>query len=276
MITNFLVTGDLHGKLDRFINLHLVYNPAETAIICLGDCGFNFYLNKNDQKLKQQAEDLGFTFYCLRGNHEARPEDIPTMSYLYDPEVNEYIYMETQFPHIRYLVDGGLYNFNGTITFTIGGAYSVDKWYRILRAGYTEENNNPKVTGWFANEMLSENERNKILTFSQNLTVDLVLTHTCPLPWEPTDLFLSAVDQSKVDKTMEKFLDSVQKTVNWKIWLFGHYHDDRLVRPGVEMYYTDIEPLQTVVDRWNDYAETGEVDWWLKKDPNFYYEGDTH
>ena len=58
MITNFLVTGDFHGRLDRFINLHLVYNPTETAIICLGDCGFNFYLNKKDQKLKQQAKKL--------------------------------------------------------------------------------------------------------------------------------------------------------------------------------------------------------------------------
>lgn len=276
MIHDYLVTGDFHTRLDRFYNLYKTYNPETTAIICLGDCGFNFYLNNNDIKLKQKAEELGFTFYCLRGNHDARPQDIEDMSFIYDPEVNEYIYMETQFPHIRYLVDGGLYNFNGIITYTIGGAYSVDKWYRILRAGYTEENNNPKATGWFANEMLDEMERATILTFSKDLTVDLVLTHTCPLSWEPTDLFLPYLDQSKVDKTMETFLEKVKKTVNWKIWLFGHYHDDRLVRPGVEMFYTDIDPLQAIIDRWNNYTETNEIDHWLKKDPNFYYEGDTH
>ena len=95
---------------------------------------------------------------------------------------------------------------------------------------------------------------------------DVILTHTCPISWEPTDLFLSGLDQSSVDKTMELWLDKVKQNIDWSIWLFGHYHDDRLMRPGVEMYFNDIEDWDTVMKRWEN---PDNLDWWLKKDPNY-------
>jgi hypothetical protein len=45
---------------------------------------------------------------------------------------------------------------------------------------------------------------------------------------------------------MEKWLDDFKNNIDWKIWLFGHYHDDRLIRPGVEMYYKDIEDWENM------------------------------
>ena len=91
MITTYLVTGDFHGRLDRFFNLHYKYNPQETVIICLGDCGFNFWLNDKDYKIKQEAKELGFTFYCVRGNHEARPQSLSRMTLKYDAFLGKYI-----------------------------------------------------------------------------------------------------------------------------------------------------------------------------------------
>ena len=96
---------------------------------------------------------------------------------------------------------------------------------------------------------------------------DLVLTHTCPISWEPTDLFISGLDQSTVDKSMESWFNDLKDQFKWKIWLFAHYHDDRLVRPGVEMYYHDIEDLDKIWVRWQ---KPDELDWWLQKDPNYY------
>lgn len=32
--------------------------------------------------------------------------------------------------------------------------------------------------------------------------IDVVLSHTCPLRYEPTEVFLSMIDQSSVDKSI--------------------------------------------------------------------------
>ena len=40
---------------------------------------------------------------------------------------------------------------------------------------------------------------------------------------------------------METWMDKFKDALNWNIWLFGHYHRDRLVRPHVEMLSTDIQ-----------------------------------
>ena len=56
---------------------------------------------------------------------------------------------------------------------------------------------------------------------------DLILSHTCPIGYEPTDLFMSTIDQSMVDKTMERYLDFIEHGVDYKIWLWGHFHEFR-------------------------------------------------
>lgn len=76
------------------------------------------------------------------------------------------------------------------------------------------------------------------------------------------------IDQSTVDNSMEKFLEVIKDHVKWKVWLFGHYHADRLERPRVEQYYTNIESLSNIKHRW--LSEEPNVDWWLPKGPNYY------
>ena len=99
---------------------------------------------------------------------------------------------------------------------------------------------------------------------------DFVFSHTAPVEWEPTDLFLSCVDQSKVDKTMEVWLNKFKEMINWDIWLFAHYHADRLERPHVEIFHQEVESLDTIISRWEKYDKTSEIDWWLPRSPKFY------
>lgn len=272
MIKNWLVTGDTHGQvMTRLMNIGTAdYPPEETALIILGDAGINFYLNKTDMNLKRNIQNTGFTVYCVRGNHEERPENLPHIVYKYDQEVGNTIIFESDFPNIRYFLDGEDYDINGYSVLVIGGAYSVDKWYRLNRAGVTSKLDkdylNPRKTGWFPDEQLLDWEMTTIEQEHFGKHYDVILTHTCPISWEPTDLFLPGLDQSSVDKTMELWLDEVKQKVDWNIWLFGHYHDDRLIRPGVEMYYRDIENWENIMKR----CENPEhLDWWLKKDPNY-------
>ena len=270
MIKNWLITGDTHGLVNsRLSNIDTkIYFPEETAIIILGDMGLNFYLNNSDTKNKQAVNDTHFHIYAVRGNHEARPENLE-MAQLWDTYIKGTIYYEPEFPYIRYLIDGEEYEIDGHSVLVIGGAYSVDKWYRLLRAGYSEKDAlqaDPKRCGWFKDEQLTAKEMKAIEEKCKGNSYDFVFTHTCPLSWEPIDLFLRGVDQSKVDKSMEEWLDAFKDKINWKVWLFGHYHADRLERPGVEMFYTKVEPLEEIWLRWTSGKE---LPWWIDKSPNF-------
>lgn len=272
MIKNWLVRGDTHGNFTWMTNGCLGnYKPEETAIIILGDAGFNFYLNKTDNKLKAEVNARGYRFYCVRGNHEARPQDIYGMAYGYDPEIGGMFYMEKEYPNIRYFVDYGIYTINGYKCGVIGGAYSVDKWYRLARAGVNDkwDYNNPKITGWFPNEQLSEEEMKACTTLFNGQNFDFIFSHTCPYSWRPVDLFLKGVDQSTVDNTMELWMDKLKDQFQWYVWVWGHYHADRLERPHAEMYFDDIEDINDIVARWKCYDENGELDWYLIKSPNF-------
>lgn len=58
---------------------------------------------------------------------------------------------------------------------------------------------------------------------------DVVLTHTCPLKYEPEEVFMSGKDQSKVDKSMEHFLNKVEEKIKYDKWYCGHYHTEKIV-----------------------------------------------
>ena len=58
-------------------------------------------------------------------------------------------------------------------------------------------------------------------------------------------------------------MDRLGRIVEWKLWLFGHYHADRIEWPHVEQFYMEMEPLMDIVYRWKVYDETKELDWWL-------------
>ena len=265
MITNWLITGDCHREFSRFKNYDKeVQEDENTAVIILGDAGINFTLDEHDNQIKNfLSKRFKFRIYCVRGNHEARPQDIPGMKLVYDEDVKGEVYMEEKWPNIRYFKDWGIYLIDGLEVAVIGGAYSVDKWFRLERG-----------SGWFENEQLSEEEMLAATIELTGAEVDMVLTHTCPVCWEPTDLFLSGIDQSRVDKSMELFLEEIAKCFGWKVWCFGHYHADRLERPGVEQYFKDTDSLKTIWRRWQDYEQKGKdaLDWWMVKSPMFYAE----
>ena len=184
------------------------------------------------------------------------------MEQWYDEDIDGTVWRETNYPNIRYFMDGHAYLIDGHPTLVIGGAYSVDKWYRLGRA-----QPNDKWTGWFKDEQLTPEEMQDIENRMSNHHFDFIFTHTCPFSWQPFDLFIGGIDQSTVDNSMERWMDTFKDKVTWNAWLFGHFHNDRLVRPGVEMYSTDIETLQAIYDRWTSGKE---LDWWLSKDPNYY------
>lgn len=267
----FMVTGDIHRSYqDRFKYYSWQHNP-DFALIVLGDLGFNWFCNKNDIKLKRKiCENYSFHIYAVRGNHEARPQNIPNMKLVYDKEVQGEVYQEDEFPNIHYFKDFGEYVINGYKTLVIGGAYSVDKYYRL-----SKRKNETDWCGWFPDEQLSQSEMKAVAALCKNNEYDLILTHTCPISWEPQDLFLSYIKQEEVDKTMENFLETeVKEKCSWRTWLFGHYHADRIERPHVEQLYQKTYNLNDIMERWHTYDLDGTIPYYLNISPNFYKEVD--
>ena len=207
---NFYCTGDCHNHFERFVNFYeTITTPV--GMICLGDFGVNQYLNKRDKKNKDDlcSKYPLITFYCVRGNHEARPQDVKGMEEIYDENVHGMIYYEPQYPNIKYFKDFGAYQISRYKVGVIGGAYSVDKEYRQLMGWH-----------WFPDEELTYEEQLNILDKIDHKRFDFVFTHTCPEDWRPYDLFMSSIDQSKISKKMEQFLTTVSEIIDFGHWYF--------------------------------------------------------
>lgn len=260
MIKKFLITGDTHGvNISAVKNARRMYKelkPEEIGLIILGDAGFNFGDHPIDLKWKKICNKVGVQVYCVRGNHDEHPRYMETMEVMWDKEVQGNVFYEQECPNLHYFIDGETYNICDKRTLVVGGAYSVDKEYRIKKGKF-----------WEPHEQINREEQIKILEACSHGIFDLVLTHTCPMSWQPTDLFLSFVDQTNVDNSMEYFLEELEKSISWRVWLFAHYHEDRLIRPQVQMIYKHMTPLDHIFEGWENPNSNYHFGWQV--DPNY-------
>ena len=230
--------GDLHGRFQPVRDFHLrhntekEYNEADKFLILLGDSGLNYYLDSRDKTFKEKLSRYPFTYFVVRGNHEERASNIARNNpdWQFENFWGGIALVEKEFPNIKYAMDYPAFynipyigNHEHDLTYiwralVIPGAYSVDKDYR-LAMGYS----------WFKDEQLTEEEKDVCLKDIEDAhyKCDFILSHTCPCIFEPTDLFLPIVDQSTVDKSMERFLGQVEFLMDYDCWLWGHYHKFR-------------------------------------------------
>lgn len=229
------ITGDKHGDYTSIFNFCDKYKTnINDIMIVLGDAGINYYLDDRDYILKNNLLKLPITLFCIHGNHEERPENINT--YKTKTFNGGIIYYEEDYPNILFAKDGEIYSFNGLSTLVIGGAYSVDKEYRLLY-GYN----------WYPSEQPSTETKEHIKNVlkNNNYNIDVILSHTCPLKYEPVEVFLSSINQDKVDKSTEVFLDEIENTTNYKTWYCGHFHTDKKI-DKMRFMMNDIEEFKLV------------------------------
>ena len=207
------VTGDTHGDFSRIANFCARMNTkSDDIMIILGDAGINFYGGWRDQHKKEFISKLPITLFCIHGNHERRPATIP--SYKEIVWHGGAVFVEEQFPSILFAKDGEVYDLNGLRAIVIGGAYSIDWMLRI------------PGRSWWADEQPSQEIKERVEAKLDELDwkVDLVLSHTVPLKYEPVEVFLPGVDQQKVDKATEKWLGQIEERLQYDKWYAGHYH----------------------------------------------------
>ena len=242
----YYITGDKHRHFKRLIEFCKVNRlRRKDVIIILGDAGFNYFEDERDDKLKKQLSEVDVTLLCIYGNKEKRPETIPT--YGIQTFCGGIVYYEPKYPNLLFAKDGEVYNFNGKKFMMIGGAHSVDK-LRCLE----------EELPYFEDEMPSAELKSAIegaLELREN-KIDGFLTHTCPLSFLPTEMFVStrrAADkkrqkrQSKlypldIDRSTEEWLERLKEKVAFGEWYCGHYHVDKVLG-NIRMMHRDILPF---------------------------------
>lgn len=211
------ITGDTHRDFERIKEFcEFAQTFQDDIMIILGDAGINYYLDEADNNLKNELSEYPITFFCIHGNHEERPFEISAYE-----EMEWYggiVYVEPDYPNLIFAKDGEIYDFDGKKAMVIGGAYSIDKWYRL-------HNNLP----WFETEQPDDT----IISFVEsqldkiNWKIDYIFSHTAPLKYEPTDVFIPSLKQENVDKTTEKWIDKIEDKLDYEPWFLVHYHTDR-------------------------------------------------
>ena len=210
-------TGDIHGDPMRLESFCQRWNlSGNDILVLLGDVGANYYMGKRDDETKRRLNDLGPIIFCVHGNHEIRPHHIST--YKSKQWSGGAVLYEEKFPNLLFAQDGEIFNMDGLTHLVMGGAYSVDKHYRIAR-GY----------GWWEDEQPSEETKAYVEQQARNNQVDVILSHTCPYKYIPREAFLPMVNQNQVDNSTERGLDEIEETAQYRAWICGHWHINKRV-----------------------------------------------
>lgn len=218
------ITGDTHGDFSRLgifaktMGIRKEKGRERDICIVLGDAGLNYFGDIRDVKTKNEVSRLPFDLFCIHGNHEMRPETVG--GYEQAEWHGGIVYRQKEFPHLLFARDGEIYDFAGKKTLVIGGAYSVDKEYRLAH-GYR----------WFPDEQPSEEIKQRVEKKLDEIgwETDIVLSHTCPIKYQPTETFIHGLDQSRVDSSTEIWLDGIEDRLRYQKWYCGHYHVDKRI-----------------------------------------------
>lgn len=220
------ITGDTHHNYDIGKILNLTENmerlnaeplDADDYLIIAGDFGiptFGRTLDSEDKYLDFYINQP-YTTLFIDGNHENFDE-------LNSLPVEEWCggKVHKLADNVIHLIRGQVFDIDGQKIFTLGGAYSPDKEYRI--PGFT----------WFEEEELSLDDMDEALNNlgKHNYKVDYVITHTCGAEFLKKNAYrFEFVFNPEYCKKTENFLDYLHDGIDCKKWIFGHFHKDLMI-----------------------------------------------
>lgn len=213
------ITGDTHRDFQRIISFCDKHcTTKDDIMIILGDAGINYYQDQRDERVKHRLSKVPITLFCIHGNHECRP----TRSMGYDTILfhGGLVYVQSQYQNLLFAKDGEVYDFAGNKCLVCGGAYSVDKHYRLGNGMH-----------WFSDEKPSAAIKEAVMNklFALDNEIDIFLSHTCPLRYRPIETFLPCIDQSGVDVSVEYWFEKIEQVLKYKYWYCGHYHINKTI-----------------------------------------------
>ena len=222
------ITGDTHGEQNRI--LHIENNcdigKGDYLVVC-GDFGYLYKNDKSENFFLDILEERPYTICFCDGNHENFPA-----IYSYPEEVWNGGRIHRIRKNIIHLMRGQMYDIESKTFFTMGGAYSIDKYMR-------REN-----VEWWADELPNSNEYNEAIANLEKCghSVDYILTHTAPTK-VVRRVFLKDGSIDIHEAELCGFLEWVMYETNFRKWFFGHWHADLEIDEKFRALHYDIERL---------------------------------
>jgi 3-oxoacid CoA-transferase subunit A len=247
----YYITGDKHRDFSDVQKFCRQMNTRkEDVLIVLGDAGFNYYDDQRDDNLKKKISRLNITLFCLHGNKENRPQNVGT--YGVRNFCDGKVYYEPKYPNILFAMDGEVYDFEGKKYLVVGGAHSVDKIRCI-------EEHKPFWDDEMPNAQTKEKVEQRLN--QEGYRIYGMLTHTCPVQYLPTEMFVSTRQnlankrkpnkarvkkqfKPDIDRSTEEWLGNLERRTQYDIWFCGHYHIDKQI-DKICMLYQKIRPLHS-------------------------------
>lgn len=223
------VTGDVHAHHDT-AKLNTTNWPEQKnltrndyLIIC-GDMGIVWDGSKTDKFWQKWFEDKPFTTLFVDGNHENHP-----VLAQYPVEDWKGGKVHKVQPHVLHLMRGQVFDIDGTTLFTMGGASSHDKAYRV------------EGISWWPEELPSKDEYAEAESNleAHDWQVDLVVSHCTA----------NAVQEQLAywyehDELTNFFEIVVREKLDYRHWYFGHYHQDKDVDDAHTCLYQRVEQIR--------------------------------
>ena len=244
------ITGDCHADFRRFNTENFLEQSVMTkddyVIIC-GDFGGVWVKDEESEKEKwwmDWLENKSFTTLFVDGNHE-------NFDRLYSYPVEEW--NGGKIHRIRssviHLMRGQVFTIDGKKIFAFGGARSHDISGGILeydapdfhkKRKELEKNFKPYRVNhysWWEQELPSEEEmeegiRNLILNDNK---VDFIVSHCCASSTQA----LIGEGWYKRDY-LNEYLEKIRRSIQFKKWIFGHYHNNKNVNAQEILIYEQI------------------------------------
>lgn len=228
-----LIAGDVHGNIKNVKHLFDIAEQQECdGIVQVGD--FGFWTHKKEgvvflQYVAALISERNIFLWWLDGNHENHQN----LQELYDLDEHGFRPMfprdlwKEDFPvhhPFVHLPRGTIWEWDGVRFCAFGGAYSVDKLWRIQKEGRMAVMH----TLWWPEETITEAE---LINFenSNPEPVDVLLTHDCPAGVDiptlsnPRNPF-HGMKFPESDANRER-LSHAANLVQPKLLIHGHYHD---------------------------------------------------
>ena len=214
------VTGDTHG-LNDFQKLEIFFKEHPTkkddVLLILGDCAVLW--NERDNYTEEYSS-LGLTVLFIDGNHEnfEMLNALPIVE-IFGAKAHKVS------PNVFHILRGEILTIEGKTFLAMGGATSIDKYLRRNRISWWEE------------ELPSEDEFKHAADNLEKCcyNVDYVITHCAPQSIAEK-LYHYPMKSDK----LTIYFDELLGKINFRYWIFGHYHEDRKINDKFILLYDQI------------------------------------
>ena len=216
-MSRIFITGDIHGTIDihklTTKNFDCKDLTKDDFLIICGDFGLVWWIEggeywKEDQWWLDWLEDKPWTTLFVDGNHENHNllNDYPTEMW-HGGKVHRIR------DSVIHLMRGEIYELDGLSFFTMGGAYSCDKEYRV------------KDISWWEEEVPDRLERRRALDNLEKHSwqVDYIISHCAPSEVVETISVAKSILHPP-DEYTNWLQRQIADRVDFTGWFFGHYH----------------------------------------------------